>query len=79
MCSLRTVLWLNVGLFSLIAAIHVLRVFFQWEILFEGWSIDYWLNGLAFVLLGIMIYFNGTHLKKKQGEKREKSSTKKKR
>ena len=64
MCSLRTVLWLNVGLFSFIAAVHALRILFQWEVAVEGWLVGYWLNGLAIVLLGIMIYFNGKHLKK---------------
>jgi len=79
MCSLRTVLWLNVSLFSLIGVVHALRLLFQWEVTFEGWFVAYWLNALALVLLGIMIYFNVKKLKEQQGEKIQKGSSKKKR
>ena len=64
MCKLKTVLGINVALFAVIGVVHLLRLGFQWDVQFDGWSVPLWLNALFLVLAGTIVWLNGKHLKK---------------
>ncbi len=61
---LKTVLTVNVVLFSLIGIVHLLRIIGQWEVRFGGWFVGYWLNVVAIVIAAAMVYINSRHLRK---------------
>ncbi len=63
MCKLPTVLKINVGLFSLIGVLHLLRILLQWDVRFGDWQVPYWMNVLGIVIAGVMVWLNGKHLK----------------
>lgn len=62
--DLQTVLKINVALFSLIGLIHLSRLLWQWEVSFAGWDVPLWLNGLFFILAGLLVWVNAKQLKK---------------
>ncbi len=41
-----------VGIFGLVALMHVLRLLFGWEITIEGRVIPHWVSALGFVIAG---------------------------
>ncbi len=63
MCKLKTVLGVNVAIFSVLGLIHLARLLMPWDVQFAGWSVPLWVNGIFIVLAGILIYLNGKHLK----------------
>ena len=63
MCKLKTVLCVNIGIFSVLGLIHVARLFMQWDVQFAGWSVPLWLNGVFVVLAGVLVYLNAKRLK----------------
>lgn len=62
MCKLKTVLWINVVLFSLIGILHLLRLLRGWPAQIGGWDLPLWLSVIALILSGVLVYFNGKHL-----------------
>lgn len=64
MCKLPTLLKVNVGLFSLIGVLHLLRILLQWDVRFGDWQVPYWMNVLGIVIAGVMVWLNGKHLKR---------------
>ncbi len=64
MCKLKTVLGINVGLFSLIGLLHLLRLILQWPAQIGGWNVPLWLSVVALLLSGVLVYFNSRHLQK---------------
>jgi len=62
--ALRTVLVVHVLLFSLIGLLHLLRILFQWNIVFGTWFVPYWLNVLALLLAFLLLYLNIKQLRK---------------
>lgn len=63
MCKLKTVLGINVGLFSSIGLLHLLRLVLQWPAQIGGWNVPMWLSIIAVLASGVLVYFNGKHLK----------------
>ncbi len=45
---------LSGAIFGLIAVLHVLRFFFQWQATIAGATVPLWLSGLAAVVAGVM-------------------------
>jgi hypothetical protein len=43
-------------IFLLIAVLHLLRLVFGWEAVFEGWSVPQWLSAVALVVAGYLAY-----------------------
>ncbi len=43
-------------LFSLIAALHALRLVFGWEAVIGSWSVPHWISGVAIALFGYLGY-----------------------
>ncbi len=52
------------AVFSLIAALHALRLLCGWEAVIGGWSVPHWVSGVAIVLFGYLGY-RGFHLRGK--------------
>jgi hypothetical protein len=50
-------------IFSLIAAIHLLRIFYGWDAVIGGWSLPMWPSWLA-VIIAVFIAYNAFKLKK---------------
>ncbi|MBI2666792.1 hypothetical protein HYX13_04225 [Candidatus Woesearchaeota archaeon] len=63
MVKLKTVLMVNILLFSLIGTAHLARLLWQWEISFAGWSVPLWLNAVFVVLAGALVLMNGKQMK----------------
>ena len=63
MCKLKTVLGINVALFSLIGLLHLLRLILQWPAQIGGWNVPMWMSVAALLAFGLLVYFNGKHLK----------------
>lgn len=63
MPQIKTTLRTNIAIFSFIGVIHLLRILFQWEVRFGNWDVAYWLNGIAIILVIIMVYLNARHLR----------------
>lgn len=64
MGKLKTVLGINVGLFSLIGLLHLLRLVLGWPAQISGWNVPMWLSIIAVLASGVLVYFNGKHLGK---------------
>lgn len=62
MCKLKTVLGINVALFSVIGLIHLFRVILGWPMQFANWNVPVWLSGVGLVVAGVLVYFNAKHL-----------------
>jgi uncharacterized membrane protein HdeD (DUF308 family) len=43
-----------IGLFSLIAALQLLRFILAWEVTVDGLSVPVWVSGIAFVVAGTL-------------------------
>jgi hypothetical protein len=43
-------------IFLLIAVLHLLRLVFGWEAVFEGWNVPQWLSAAALVVAGYLAY-----------------------
>ncbi len=63
MCKLKTVLGINVALFSLIGLLHLLRLVLRWPAQIGGWNVPMWLSVIAVLASGVLVYFNWKHLK----------------
>jgi len=49
--------YVTVGIvFSIIAAIHFLRLFFEWYVQIGSWVIPHWLNGIGIALATYLAY-----------------------
>lgn len=46
----------SAGIFALIAAVHVWRLFAGWEAIVAGWPVPLWVNGIAFLIAGYLAY-----------------------
>jgi len=44
------------SIFLLIAILHLLRLIFGWEAVFEGWSVPQWLSVVALIVAGYLAY-----------------------
>ena len=42
--------------FSLVAALHLLRLLLHWEAVIGGWAVPTWVSALALVLSGYLAY-----------------------
>ena len=42
--------------FSVIAVLHLLRLFLHWEAVIGGWAVPAWVSALALVLSGYLAY-----------------------
>jgi hypothetical protein len=43
-------------IFLLIAVLHLLRLVFGWEAVFEGWIVPQWVSAAALVVAGYLAY-----------------------
>ena len=43
-------------IFLLIAVLHLLRLVFGWEAVFEGWNVPQWLSVVALIVAGYLAY-----------------------
>jgi uncharacterized membrane protein len=43
-------------IFFLIAVLHLLRLVFGWEAVFEGWNVPQWLSVVALIVAGYLAY-----------------------
>jgi hypothetical protein len=43
-------------IFLLIAALHLLRLVFGWEAVFEGWIVPQWVSAVALAVVGYLAY-----------------------
>ena len=43
-------------IFSLVAAVHVLRFVFRWEVTLAGWQVPPWISAVAFVIAAFLAY-----------------------
>lgn len=66
MCKLKTVVGLNIGLFSLISLVHLSRLLWQWPVTIGNWPVPLWLNGIGVVVAGGLAYLNSKHLQQKE-------------
>jgi hypothetical protein len=47
---------LAVVIFSLMCLAHILRIFFGWEVIFDGFRIPLWISPVAAVVTGAIAY-----------------------
>ena len=47
---------ITLAVFSLIAALHALRLVYGWGAIIGGWEVPMWLSGLAVVFSGYLAY-----------------------
>ncbi len=64
MCKLKTVLGINLAVFSVIGLLHLLRLVLQWPAQIGGWTVPIWLSVVAVLASGLLVYFNGKHWQK---------------
>ena len=43
-------------IFVLVAAVHLLRFVFRWEVILAGWQVPLWISAVAFVLSAALAY-----------------------
>lgn len=63
MLKLKTVLQINIALFSLIGLVHLLRIVLQWNIRFGEKAVPYWSNLIGIIIAIAMVYINAKHMK----------------
>ncbi len=61
--NLKAVLKLNIIFFLVISSIHLARILAQWDVAINRWQVPYWLNAIAMLILGLLIFANAKHLK----------------
>jgi len=44
------------SIFLLITALHLLRLVFGWEVVFEGWVVPHWASVVALAVSGYLAY-----------------------
>ena len=44
------------SIFLLLATLHLLRLVFGWEAVFEGWVVPHWVSGVALAVSGYLAY-----------------------
>ncbi len=64
MPQLKTVLWTNVSVFSLVGMLQLSRLIFGWYAQLGSWEVPLWINGVALMLAAIMLTLNIAHLRK---------------
>jgi branched-subunit amino acid permease len=64
MANLKTVLWINVIVFAIVAIFHLLRVLLNWDLQIGNWLAPVWLSVIAVIITATMVYLNSKHLKK---------------
>jgi hypothetical protein len=45
-----------VAIFLLLSLAHLLRLFFQWEVIVNGFIVPQWISAPAFVILGALAF-----------------------
>ena len=63
MLKLKTVLLINIALFSLIGLLHLLRIILQWKVSFGEKAVPYWPNLIGILIAIAMVYINAKHVK----------------
>ncbi len=53
---MKTFTKLAAGIFSLIAALHALRLWNSWEAIIGGWAVPFWLSGAAVAIAVTMAW-----------------------
>ena len=43
-------------IFLLVAAVHLLRLVFRWEVILAGWQVPLWISAVGFVLSAFLAY-----------------------
>ncbi len=66
MIKQKTFVCLASAIFTVVAALHLLRLVFGWPAVFNGWDVPLWLSGIGFVAAGALAYLGFTA--KKEGE-----------
>ena len=44
------------SIFLIIAVLHLLRIVFGWNVVFEEWAVPHWLSAVALVVAGYLAY-----------------------
>jgi len=52
----KNFLYLVSGIFGLIFILHILRLFLEWEVVFNGWLAPMWLSWVALIISGFLTY-----------------------
>jgi hypothetical protein len=55
--SRRAYLLVTAAIFSLIALLHLVRIFFGWSVMLASWSVPMWLSWVALIVTGALAYF----------------------
>ena len=53
---MRTFTKLGSAFFSLIAVLHAMRLLYGWEAQIGGWTVPFWLSGVAVLAAGTMAW-----------------------
>lgn len=61
--KLKTLLKINIVLFSLIFLVHLYRLIFYFSVQVSGWEVPIWLNIIAVVIVAIIIWLNYKQMK----------------
>ena len=43
-------------IFALVALAHLARIFMDWPVVIDGWTVPLWLSGIAFIVAGGLSY-----------------------
>ena len=43
-------------IFLLVAAVHLLRLVFRWEVILAGWQVPLWISAVAFLIAASLAY-----------------------
>lgn len=60
--NLKSVLWTNITIFSIVLIIHLLRAVLDWQLVLFNWNVPVWASWLAVIILGGLVYINYKHL-----------------
>lgn len=41
-------------IFALVALVHLLRLIYNWQVIFNGWSVPMWLSWLGLIVAGAL-------------------------
>lgn len=66
MCKLKTTLWINTVIFSVIGLLHLVRMLLQWPAQIGSWNVPLWLSGVGVIVAAVLVYCNGKHLAGKE-------------
>ena len=63
MYARKTILGINIAVFSVVAILHLLRVILSLKLKLAGRIIPFWFSIIVAILLAILIYYNIKQLK----------------